>query len=97
MDSRSELTVDIDASICKAYDASLPPDEQEAVRQHLAYILTKIREPHTQVDPIKAALAVIDAREQKMLTWFQRPLGVVTLAVIGSVIAAGIAKKLGWI
>jgi ribosomal 50S subunit-associated protein YjgA (DUF615 family) len=97
MDTKSELTVDVDDSISKAYDSSLAAREQLAVREHLAYILTRIREPHTQIEPIKAALATIDNRESKNLPWFQRPVGIVGLAVTGAVIAAGIAKKLGWI
>lgn len=97
MDTRSELIVDVDVSINKAYDSSLTAAEQKAVREHLAYILPKLREPNTQIEPIKAALGVLDARVGKPLPWFQRPVGVVVLAVIGSVIAAGIAKKLDWI
>ncbi len=91
---KSELTVDIDASISKAHDASLPRAEQQAVQQHLAYILTKIREPHTQIEPIKEALKVLEARRSP---WYMRPVGVVFLAVVGGVITAGIAKQLGWI
>ncbi|MFD2274812.1 hypothetical protein ACFS07_36605 [Undibacterium arcticum] len=36
-------------------------------------------------------------RTDKKLPWFQRPVGVVSLAIVESVIAAGIAKRLGWI
>jgi hypothetical protein len=97
VDTRSELIIDIDFSISKAYDGSLPAVEQKAVREHLAYILTRLREPNTQIEPTKAALLVMDARLNKGLPWFQRPAGVLTLAIIGSVVAAGIAKKFGLI
>jgi hypothetical protein len=97
MDTRSELTVDVEASINKAYDSNLSVAEQKAVREHLIYILAKLREPNTTIEPIKAALVVLDSRFRAAPPWFQRPFGVVVLAVIGSVIAAGIAKKLGWI
>jgi hypothetical protein len=97
MDTKSELTIDIDNSISKAYDSGLSAREQLAVREHLAYVLTRIREPHTQIEPIKAALGTMQLRDSKRLPWFQRPYGIVGLAVLGAVAAAGIAKKLGWI
>jgi hypothetical protein len=97
MDGYSELTVDVEASINKAYDAGLPVAEQLKVRRHLARILTKLREPNSLIEPIKAALATMSARELKKLPWFQRPFGVLFLAILGSVIAAGIAKYFGWI
>ncbi|MCI1003286.1 hypothetical protein [Herbaspirillum sp. C7C8] len=91
------MTVDVNASISKAYDSSLSDEEQQFVREHLSYILAKLREPHAQIEPIKAALLALDARIVQRLPWFQRPIGIIMLAVIGSVIAAGLAKQLGWI
>jgi hypothetical protein len=95
--SKSELIVDIDNSIRKAYDSSLSKLEQKAIREHLAFALTKLHEPNTQIEPAKAAITVLENRMSKTLPWFQRPGGVLLLAIIGSVLAAGIAKKLGWI
>jgi hypothetical protein len=97
MDTKSTLIVDVDASISRAYDSSLSVAEQKAVREHLAYVLPKLREPHTQIEPIKAALVTLDTRLAASVPWYQRPVGIVVLAVIGSVIASGVAKELGWI
>ena len=95
MDSRSEQTVDIESSISKAYDASLPIGEQRAIRAHLAYILPKIKEPHAQLEPIKAALVTMDQRARGAVPWFQRPVGVVTLAVIAALIVIKLTKLFG--
>ena len=94
---KSELVVDIDNSIRKAYDSSLSKTEQKAIREHLAFALTKMHEPNTQIEPAKAAIMILENRRSEALPWFQRPVGVLILAIIGSVLAAGIAKKLGWI
>lgn len=94
IDVRSEETVDIDASIHKAHNASLSRAEQEAVRQHLVFILSKIREPHSQIKPIKEALTAIEARVQP---WYMRPTGMVLLAVIATVIGGRILKYFGWV
>lgn len=94
---KSELIVDIDNSIRNAYDSSLSIAEQKAIREHLAFALTKLHEPNTQIEPVKAAIIILENRLSKPLPWFQRPVGVLVLAIMGSVLAAGIAKKLGWI
>ncbi|MFC3110849.1 hypothetical protein ACFQAT_28320 [Undibacterium arcticum] len=51
--------------------------------------------PHWSAKPFRSLAKVI--RTDKKLPWFQRPVGVVSLAIVESVIAAGIAKRLGWI
>lgn len=93
----SELIVDIDNSIRKAYDLSISTVEQRAIREHLAFALTKLHEPNTQIEPVKTAIIILENRLSRVLPWYQRPLGVLVLAITGSVLAAGIAKKLGWI
>lgn len=92
MNSRSELTIDIEASIAKAYDSKLPSCEQKAIREHLSFILPKLKEPNTLIEPIKQALAAIDSRK----SWYEKPLGVLAISIVGAIIASGIIFKLGW-
>jgi hypothetical protein len=59
------------------------------------YLDVPYRAPHWSAKPFRAIAE--EVRKGRELAWFQRPVGVVFLAVAGSVIAAGIAKKIGWI
>ncbi|MEB0137994.1 MULTISPECIES: hypothetical protein [unclassified Undibacterium] len=94
---KSELIVDIDNSIRKAYDSSLSTAEQKALRVHLAFVLTRLTEPNTQIEPAKTAIIVLENRMSKALPWFQRPFGILILAILGGVLIAGIVKEIGWI
>lgn len=51
--------------------------------------------PHWSAKPLRTILE--GAKKGSELPWFQRPFGVLIVAVVGAVMAAGIAKKLGWI
>jgi hypothetical protein len=82
----SELTADIEASIKKAYDSSLGKVEQEEIRAHLSYILTRLKDPNALIEPVKNALSIIEARQRSQPSWKEwliRPVvvGVITLAV----------------
>lgn len=82
----SELTADIEADIKKAYDASLGKVEQERIRAHLSYILTRLQEPNSLIEPIKHSLSIIEARQRSQPSWKEwliRPVvvGIITLAV----------------
>lgn len=92
MNTRSELTVDIEASISKAYASKLLSHEQKEVREHLSFILPKLKEPNTLIEPIKQALTAIDSRK----SWFEKPLGILVISIVGTIIAAGVIFKFGW-
>ena len=92
MDTRSDLTVDIEESIARAHNPSLPYKEREQVRAHLSYILTKLREPNSLIDPVKGALSQIAQHRP----WYEKPLGLLLVAVVGAVVSAGIVFMLGW-
>lgn len=95
MDTRSELTVDVEASIAKAYDTALPANEQEAVRQHLVYILPKLREPNTLIVPIQAALLVLQSRAPAK-RWQDHSVIKVVGGILLALVIAGLTKLLGW-
>ena len=87
----SELTVDIEHSIARAYDLNLLSKEMSEVKGHLAYILPKLREPNTLIQPIKDALAFIHAQEakkQSLKDWLGKP---VLVALVTALITAPIS------
>lgn len=92
IDPRSELTVDIDESITKAYNSTLPSSEQKLVHEHLVFILPKLTEPNTLIEPIRSALSAMDSRKQ----WHEKPIGILAIGIIVAVIAAAIIFKFGW-
>lgn len=51
--------------------------------------------PHWSAKPFRALVKLAQAGSE--LHWFQRPIGILVIAIIGAVVAAGIAKKLGWV
>ena len=95
IDTKSELTKDIEASISLAHDSGQPKKTQKQVREHLAYILPKLTEPNALIQPIKMALAAIEQRENRK-SWFEKPIGVVSLSVLAGLLVAFVAFKAGW-
>lgn len=65
----SELTVDVERSIASAYNLDISSKEMREVKGHLTYILPKLREPNTLIQPIKDALAFIHTQEVKSQSW----------------------------
>ena len=94
INTKSELIVDIDKSVKLAYDDSLSGSEQEKIKEHLSYVLTLLNEPNTSIPEIKAALTVMQSRQMK--PWYEKPLGLLFIAVLGGLFVAGVAKYLGW-
>jgi hypothetical protein len=94
MDTRSELTVDVEASIAKAYDTALSAKEQEAVRQHLAYMLPKLRDPNTLIAPIQAALVALQSRVPAK-QWHDHLMAKVIGGIVFALVIAGLTKLLG--
>lgn len=92
MDTRSELTVDIEESIASAYNPSLTYKERKQVQTHLTYILPKLKEPNSLIDPVKGALTQITQHRP----WHEKPIGILLIAIVGAVISAGIVFILGW-
>lgn len=94
MNTKSELTVDVEASIAMAYDTALSAKEQEQIRQHLSFILPKLKEPNTLIEPVRAALLAMQNRTA------QKPLyarvGAIVWVLVSGLIIAGITKLLGW-
>ncbi|MCX7219649.1 MAG: hypothetical protein NTY70_12150 [Burkholderiales bacterium] len=94
MNTQSELTVDVEASIAKAYDTGLPKSEQQKVREHLAFILPKLLEPNTLIAPTRAALVAMQSRS-KMKPCYESPAGVIILTIAGGLIVAYLSKYFG--
>lgn len=92
INTRSELTVDIEASIAKAYISELPSRELKEIRDHLSFILPKLKDPNSLIEPIKQALSAMDSRKK----WFEKPLGILLIGIIVTIISGGIIFKLGW-
>ena len=65
----SELTVDIERSIARAYNLDLSSKELSEVKGHLAHILPKLHEPNTLIQSIKVALAFVETQEAKKQSW----------------------------
>ena len=95
MNEKSELTVDVEASIAKAYDTALPAQEQESVRRHLAFILPKLKEPNTFIAPVQAALMAIQ-RRPVIKQWHEQTAAKVIGGVLLALVIAGLTKLLGW-
>lgn len=95
MDTKSELTVDVEASIAKAYNTALPMKEQEAVREHLAYILPKLRGPNTLIEQIRAALGALQSRTPGK-PWHEHVVVRVMGGIVLALVIAGLTKLLGW-
>ncbi len=75
-----------------AYDSELSVRDKKAVREHLSFILPKLKEPNSLIDPVKQALSVMNSRK----AWYETPLGIIVISVVGAIIAGGIIFKLGW-
>jgi hypothetical protein len=95
VNEKSELTVDVEASIAKAYDTALPTQEQESVRRHLAFILPKSKEPNTLIAPVQAALMAIQSRPV-VKQWHEHAVAKVIGGVLLALVIAGLTKLLGW-
>lgn len=95
MDTRSELTVDVEASISKAYDVSLPTKEQELVRSHLAYMLPKLREPNSLIVPVQNALVAMQGRGSGKKIHEHLVVRIIG-SLVFALVVAGIVKLLGW-
>lgn len=86
IDTRSHLTVDIRASIARAYDSKISRRDRELTRQHLAYMLTQYTEPNTLIAPTLAAIQVIDQRHPAS-GWHTRPAGLIAIGIFVGVTA----------
>lgn len=95
MNENSELTVDVEASIAKAYDAALPLTEQEKVRRHLTYILPKLRKPNTLIAPIQAALVTMQGRPAAK-QWYEHAVAKTIGGICTALVIAGLTYFLGW-
>lgn len=91
----SELTVDVERSIARAYDLNLSSKELSEVKGHLAHILPKLRDPNTLIQPIKDALAFIhtqEAKKQSWKDWLGKP---VLVALVTALITAPLSFYVG--
>jgi len=95
VNEKSELTVDVEASIASAYDTALPAKEQESVRRHLTFILLKLKEPNTLIAPVQAALIAIQSRPTAK-QWYEHTAAKVIGAVLLALVIAGLTKLFGW-
>jgi hypothetical protein len=94
LNEKSELTVDVETSIAKAYDTALPTQEQESVRRHLTFILPKLKEPNTLIAPVQAALMAIQSRPV-VKQWHEHTAAKVIGGVLLALFIAGLTKLLG--
>lgn len=94
MNTKSTLTVDVEASIAKAYDTALTAKEQEQVRQHLSFILPQLKEPNTLIEPVRGALLAIQTRPAPKSRY--AGAGMIAWTLVSGLIIAGIAKFFGW-
>lgn len=94
MNETSDRTVDVEASIAKAYDTGLPAQEQESVRRHLTFILPKLKEPNTLIAPVQAALMAIQSRPVAK-QWHEHTAAKVIGGVLAALVIAVLTKLLG--
>jgi hypothetical protein len=94
MNTKSELTVDVEASIAKAYDTALSAKEQEQIRQHLSFVLPKLKEPNTFIEPVRSALLAMQSRPAPKPLYASA--GAIVWTLVSALIIAGIVKLLGW-
>lgn len=92
MDTRSELTVDIEHSIARAHCLNLSRKERGQIEKHLSFVLPKLKEPNSLISPVKEALSALASSRQ----WSERPLGLLVVSIAAAVAAAGIISFLGW-
>ena len=52
----SLVIADVESSITRAYELGLGTSDQEALRHHLAFVLGRLREPNSQIEPAIRAL-----------------------------------------
>ena len=93
--SYSELTVDIQNSIARAYDPNISKQEIAEVKAHLAYILPKLGEPNSLNQPVKDAIAFIHQQESKNQSWKDWLGKPILVATITAVITAPISIFVG--
>ena len=91
----SELTSDVERSIQRAYDLSLSSNDMNEVKGHLAYMLAKLREPNTLVQPVKDALAFVHTQEMKNQSWREWLVKPVLVALVTALITAPVSFYVG--
>lgn len=93
---KSHASIDVQASIDRADDTSLSPSDRELTRQHLAYMLTQLKEPSTFIEPTRAALRAMNQRPPDTPSWLRRHIETITIGVIIGVIVGLILYKTHW-
>lgn len=92
MNTQSELTQDIENSIKMAYDTHLSMRERELIREHLAYVLTRMDHPNVLIDRIQAALSFM---AERTIPWYQRPIGLILVGVAVAILSSVITRMIG--
>lgn len=86
LNTRDTSSKAVDASLAATYDTTLSASEQHLIREHLRYMLTVLRYDNAYTAPCREAVRVLDARFAGQKKWHEKPLGAVTLMVIGGFI-----------
>jgi len=87
----SELTTDVEAAIAAAYDSKLPIKQQRHIEEHLTYIRKKLKGENSLIQPIEAAIIVIQQRNAGRKSLLQRALEWVGEHIVAAIIVAVIA------
>ncbi|MCU6501998.1 hypothetical protein LPN04_29820 [Rugamonas sp. A1-17] len=95
-DPQSTATVDVDASLARAYNATLPTAEQQLIYEHLTSLLPQLSEPNSYIAPCREAVRVMEARFAGQKKWHEKPLGAVTLMVVGGFIGGLLVLFVGY-
>lgn len=96
IDPRDESNASADASLAAAYDDSLPLSHQKLIRQHLSFLLTRWQGQNAYIAPARQAVLAMDARFAARRNWYEKPLGIIFLMVIGSFIAGILVVATGY-
>jgi hypothetical protein len=91
----STLIADIEKSIANAYDDMLSQSDQAHTKEHLSFVLKSLREPNALISEIKGALKVMQIRQVK--PWYEKPVGLLLIAIVSGLVVAGFAKYFGWV
>ncbi|RFP13293.1 hypothetical protein D0T25_23905 [Duganella sp. BJB488] len=99
IDPTSDRTIDITASITRTYLPHTTAREKKLLRKHLAFILPKLTEPNTLIEPVRQALEVLRLHEG-IGSWIRRHTSVLPVTIVAgliiTVLGAYIVYRAAW-
>ncbi|MDI5836945.1 hypothetical protein [Shewanella xiamenensis] len=91
------LIKDIEQAISDATKPNLTLAEYNRLKTFLLNCQSQLVPPNTFIPRVNAALAALEHHRPLVLSWYQKPAGLIFIAVCGGVLTYGALLLLGWV